>query len=109
VIVDHRPELDLLDLDDLLLLAGFGGFFLRRIFKLPVIHDLANGRIGIGRNLHKVHAGFHRHLDGGDRFDIAVVQACLINQLDFVVADFIVGARPVFGGSGRGSVGTANG
>jgi len=32
VIVDHRPELDLLDLDDLLLLAGFGGFFLCRIF-----------------------------------------------------------------------------
>jgi hypothetical protein len=38
-----------------------------------------------------------------------VVQACLIDQLDFVIADFIIGARPVFCGSGRGSVGTANG
>ena len=35
--------------------------------------------------------------------------AVLIDQLDLCVADFIVGARPVFGGSGRGSVGTANG
>ena len=34
---------------------------------------------------------------------------CLIDQLDLCVADFIVGARPVFGGGGRGSVGTANG
>jgi hypothetical protein len=109
VIVDHRTELDLLDFDDLLFLAGFGGFLLRRIFELPVIHDLANGRIGIGRNLDQIHAGFHRHLDGGDRFDVAVIEARLIDQLDFVVADFIVGARPVFAGSGRGSVGTANG
>jgi hypothetical protein len=38
-----------------------------------------------------------------------MVQARLIDQLDFVIADFIVGARPVFAGSGRGSVGTANG
>jgi hypothetical protein len=38
-----------------------------------------------------------------------VVEPGLIDQLDFVVADFIVGARPVFGCSGRGSVGTANG
>jgi hypothetical protein len=38
-----------------------------------------------------------------------MVLTVLIDQLDFVVADFIVGARPVFGGGGRGSVGTANG
>jgi hypothetical protein len=33
----------------------------------------------------------------------------LIDQLDLRVADFIIGARPVFGGSGRGSIGTTNG
>jgi hypothetical protein len=38
-----------------------------------------------------------------------VVQAGLINQLDLQIANFIIGARPVFGCSGRGSVGTANG
>jgi hypothetical protein len=38
-----------------------------------------------------------------------VVQAFLIDQLNLCVADFIIGARPVLGGGGRGSVGTANG
>jgi hypothetical protein len=38
-----------------------------------------------------------------------VVNTGLIDQLDLVVADFIIGARPVFGRCGRGSVGTANG
>jgi hypothetical protein len=38
-----------------------------------------------------------------------VVQAVLIDQLNLCIADFIVGARPVFGCSGRGSIGTANG
>ncbi|WP_200941220.1 hypothetical protein [Afipia sp. Root123D2] len=33
----------------------------------------------------------------------------LVDQLDLGIANFIVGARPVFGGYGRGSVGTANG
>ncbi|MDE2601631.1 MAG: hypothetical protein KGL62_04590 [Bradyrhizobium sp.] len=38
-----------------------------------------------------------------------MVYAGLIDKLDLGVADFIVGARPVFGCGGRGSVGTANG
>jgi len=38
-----------------------------------------------------------------------VVEPGLIDQLNGEVADFIVGARPVFGDCGRGSVGTANG
>jgi hypothetical protein len=38
-----------------------------------------------------------------------MVGAVLIDQLDLCVADFIVDSRPVFGGSGRGSIGTANG
>jgi len=38
-----------------------------------------------------------------------VIEAGLVDQLNGEIADFIVGARPVFGGNGRGSVGTANG
>src|SRR6202022_376906 len=76
---------------------------------LPVVHDLANGRTGVRRNLDEIHARFEGHLDGGRCFDRAVVQAVLVDQLNLCVADFIIGARPVFGGSGRGSVGTANG
>jgi hypothetical protein len=33
----------------------------------------------------------------------------LVDQLDLCVADVIIDARPVFGSSGRSSVGTANG
>ena len=109
VIIDHRPQLDLLDLDDLLLLAGFGGFLLRGIFILPVIHNLADGRIGIRRNLNKIHARFEGHLDRNHRFDGALVGTILIDQLDLRVTDFIIGARPIFGRDGRGSIGTANG
>jgi hypothetical protein len=38
-----------------------------------------------------------------------VVQTGLIDKLDLGIADFIIGARPVFGCGGRGSVRTANG
>jgi hypothetical protein len=38
-----------------------------------------------------------------------VVRAILVDELNLCIADFIIGARPVFGRSGRGSVGTANG
>jgi hypothetical protein len=51
VIVDHRPQLDLLDLDDLLLLARFGGFLLRLIFVFAEIENLADRRDRVWRDL----------------------------------------------------------
>ncbi len=47
MIVDARTHLDLFDLDDLLVLAGFGSFFLFLVFELAEIEDLADGRLGI--------------------------------------------------------------
>jgi hypothetical protein len=38
-----------------------------------------------------------------------MVLAVLVDQLDLRIANIIIGARPVFGGSGRGSIRTANG
>jgi hypothetical protein len=38
-----------------------------------------------------------------------MVGAVLVDQLDLCVADVFIDARPVFGSSGRSSVGTANG
>jgi hypothetical protein len=32
----------------------------------------------------------------------------LVDELDLGIADFVIGARPILGGDGRGSVGTAN-
>jgi hypothetical protein len=109
VIVDHRPQLDLLDLDDLLLLARLGGFLLCRILELPVVHNFTNGRIVVRRNLDEIHARLKGHLDGDHGLDRSVVGAVLIDQLDLRVADIVIGARPVFYCGGRGSVGTANG
>ena len=33
----------------------------------------------------------------------------MIDQLDLRITDIIIDARPVFSGSGRGSIGTTNG
>jgi hypothetical protein len=38
-----------------------------------------------------------------------MVQAGVIDQLNLRITDLIIDARPVFGGSGRGSIRTANG
>jgi len=57
VIVDHRAEFDLLDLDDLLLLAGFGLLFLFLESVFAVVQDLADRWYGVGRNLDQVEAG----------------------------------------------------
>jgi hypothetical protein len=60
VVVDHRPELDFLDLDDLLFLAGFGGLLLRLEFVLAVIQELADRRVGVGRYLDQIEPGLGR-------------------------------------------------
>jgi len=58
VVVDHRPELDLLDLDDLLFLAGFGLLLLLLEPVFAVVQDLADRRHGVGRNLDQIETGF---------------------------------------------------
>ena len=57
-----RAELDFLDLDDLLLLACFGFFFLGLVFELAKVHDLADRRNGIRRNLYQIKPGLFGHL-----------------------------------------------
>jgi hypothetical protein len=49
------------------------------------------------------------HPDSNHGFNGAVVGAVLVDQLDLRITNIIIGARPVFAGSGRGSIGTANG
>jgi hypothetical protein len=58
VVVDVGPELDLLDLDDLLLLASFVLLLLLLEPELAVVQDLADGGIGVRRDLHQVEPGF---------------------------------------------------
>jgi hypothetical protein len=48
VVVDHRAEFDLLDLDDLLLLAGFGLLFLLLESVFAVVQILQIGGTALG-------------------------------------------------------------
>jgi hypothetical protein len=109
VIVDHRPQLDLFDLDDLLLFAGFGGLLLRLIFILAEIENFANRRNRIGRDLYQVEPGLLRHgkrcIDLGDAF----VGTVLVDELDLADADLLVDARPLLGGGLRRSDRATNG
>src|SRR5208282_5511609 len=109
VIVDHRPQLDLLDLDDLLLLARLGGFLLRLIFVFAVIQDLADRRDRIRRDLHKIEPGLLRHGDSSADLSDALVGAIFVDELDLADADLLVNARTLLGGGLRGSDRATNG
>jgi hypothetical protein len=109
VIVDHRPQLDFLDLDDFLLLARFGGFLLRLIFIFAEIENLANRRDRIRRDLHQIEPGLLRHGDGGADFSDALVGAVFVDELDLANADLLVDARALLGGGLRVSDRATNG
>jgi hypothetical protein len=57
-------ELDFLDLNDRLFLFGFLLALLLLVLELPVVHDAADGRIGVGGHLDQVEALALRHGQG---------------------------------------------
>jgi len=52
--IDLRTELDLLDLDPGLLLAGFLLPDVALVLELPVVHDPGHGRVRLRRHLHEI-------------------------------------------------------
>jgi hypothetical protein len=102
VIVDHRPELDLLDLDDLLFLAGFRRFLLRLELVLAVIQNLGDRRNRIGGDLDQIKPGRLGKPDGGLSQDNTLVVTGGIDQLNLAGADLLVDARAVLLGGQRG-------
>jgi len=54
--VDVRTHLDLLDLDDLLMLAGFGRLLLVGVFQLAEVENLDDRRLCVGGYLDEVEA-----------------------------------------------------
>src|SRR5258708_3626745 len=109
VVVDHRPELDLLDLDDLLFLAGFRRFFLRLVFVFAVIENFADGRGRIGGDLDEIKPGLLGPVQSDLDFSRPVIVAGLVDQLDFTNTDLLVDARAVLRGGLRGSHWATNG
>ena len=105
VVVDHRPELDLLDLDDFLFFAGFRRLLLRLELVLAVIQDLGDGRNGVGGDLDEIKPGRLGKTNGGFGGDDAFVVTGIIDQLNLAGADLLVDARAVLlGGLDRKSV-----
>jgi hypothetical protein len=95
VIVDVGAHLDLLDLDDLLVLARLGGLLLVGVFQLAEIEDLDDRRLCIWGNLDEIQA----YLFGGqqgivDRNVAAIVSVC-VDKLNPGDPDVSVCARPV--------------
>ena len=109
MVVDHRPELDLLDLDDLLLFAGFGRLLLRLVLVLAVVQQLADRRGGIRGNLDQVKSGFLGFGQGNLDVGGSMVVTGLVDQLDFSDSDLLVDTRTVFLDGRRSSHGTTNG
>jgi hypothetical protein len=109
VIVDHRPQLDLFDLDDLLLLARLGGFLLRLVFVFAEIEDLADRRDRIRRDLYQIEPGLLRQGECGGDFSDALVGAIFVDELDLADADLLVDARTLLGGGLRRSDRATNG
>src|SRR6185312_14490243 len=104
VIVDGGAHLDLLDLDDLLLLAGFVGLFLLLVFVLAIVHQLADGGLVVGRHLHNVEAFFLAQSERLIQADLAILMAVVADQQDSLGDDFVVDARAILGR--RGGVAT---
>jgi hypothetical protein len=96
--VDVGAHLDLLDLDDLLVLARFRRLLLVGVFQFAEIENLDDGRRGVGRDLDEVETGFlgalKRILDG----NVAVVLAVCVDQLDAWNADVPVCAGALLDG-----------
>lgn len=93
ICIGVRSELDLFDLDDLLLFARFGFALLRLVFEFAEIHDLAHGRVGVGRDLDQVQPGFFGHFHGTAWRDDPDVFAVGTDQTNFIRADIFVNAR----------------
>jgi hypothetical protein len=106
--VDVRTHLDLFDLDDLLVLAGFRGLLLRLVLELPEVENLADRRRGIRRDLDEVETGLRGSRQRVVDVDDAEVVTGFADQLNLRDADFTVDARAFLGRRG-GSERTTNG
>ena len=95
--VDVRAHLDLLDLDDLLVLARLGRLLLVGVFQLAEIEDLYDGRYRIGRYLNEIEPGLFGEQQCVVDGNIAAVLAFGVDKLDPGNPDVTVGARPILG------------
>ena len=77
-------EFDFLHLNDLLLLARLGLFFLGFVLKFPEIHDLTDRRGRIGRDFDEIEPYIIGHLHGAGGRDDTDIFAFGANQAYFI-------------------------
>ena len=90
VLIRGRTELDFLDLDDFLLGLGFLSLLLLLIAELAVIHQTADRRDCVGRNLDQIHPCILSHAEGfgcADDPDLGAIDA---GQSDFRNSDLTI-------------------
>ena len=98
MVVDGRAHLDLLDLDDLLLLARLVGLLLLFVLVLAVVHQLDHGRFRFWRDLDQVEAFFFGDCAGFIDADRAVFVAVISDQKDGAREDLLIDTWPILGG-----------
>jgi hypothetical protein len=93
--VDHRAELDLLDLDDLLLLAGFGCLLLLLVLVFAKIENLGNRRLGIRRDFAEIETSLFGQTQGFADRDNTAVFTSGIDQADVRDVDLKIDPRTI--------------
>ena len=105
VIVDAGTHLDLFDLDDLLMLAGLGRLLLLLILVFAEVEDLADRRLGVGRDLDEIESRLYGPGQGIDFGHDADVLSRLVNQSYFAGPDCVVDPGPDGSRSGAARIG----
>jgi hypothetical protein len=75
--------------------------FLRLVFELAEIEDLADGRIGVGGDFDEVEPGLEGTGDGVAARDDTDHLAALIDETHARRVDFFIDARPIIAGRRR--------
>jgi len=109
MVINTRPELDFLDFNHLLPLAGLGGLFLFQKAEFAVIEDFADRGIGVRHDFDQIDTRLLRQTQRFHNVRCTAIQAFVINQLNLANSDVAVDAVPVFLGRGRGFHRAANG
>src|SRR5262249_49221821 len=97
VVVGLRPELDLFDLDDRRVLLRLVGLLRLLVLELPVVHDAADGRHGLGRDLAEVEPSVFRHTQRLVRRHDAELAVVIRDDADLRHANATVDAVRVLG------------
>src|SRR5262249_27298256 len=90
VLVDLRPELDLLDLDYLLVPPGLARALLFLVLIFPEVHDPADRRDGRRRDFHEVESLLLGDRERLRRRHDAELLAGVVDDADFTDADSLV-------------------